>query len=149
MSSHGFLLLHRHGVRYRVGLAVVDSVQEAPDISAVPLAPRGVSGLFVAQGQFVGVIDLGELREVPLPPITPRLMLVARVSGGLVALAADSVESVVIDDIVDTPESSRMCFERQPDGSIQVDLERLVPAVANSQAPDHPAVEPDARSLIE
>lgn len=100
VSARRGLLLRRGGRSYRIEMAGVDSIQESPEIAPVPLAPPGVVGVFVSGGRFVGVVDLAA--DAPDAP-PARLVVLARVGGDLVALAADAVD----EDTGDVPAAER------------------------------------------
>jgi purine-binding chemotaxis protein CheW len=89
----------------------VDRVQEVirhQEMTPVPLAPPGVSGLINLRGQIVTALDLRHrLGLAPRPEGTRPMDVVVRVEEGAVSLLVDE-----IGDVLDVDETA---FERPPE----------------------------------
>ncbi len=81
---------------FAIGVAAVQRVVRAVEISPMPEAPRGVRGVINLQGRIVPVFDLGVRLGQPAREVRASdHLLVARTSWRKVALLVDSVEGVV------------------------------------------------------
>jgi purine-binding chemotaxis protein CheW len=105
---HQFCTFYLDGLMFGVDIEKVQEVIRYLEITAVPLAPRVISGLMNLRGQIVTGIDLR--RRLDLPDRTDGTQPM-----NVVIRSADGAVSLLVDDIGDVVEVTEDSFERPPE----------------------------------
>jgi purine-binding chemotaxis protein CheW len=123
--------------RYALHLAAVERVVRAVEVTPLPGAPGIIMGMISVHGQMIPVVDIGQ--SFGLPPRGLRLddrFILARSGGRLVALAVESVDSIIeiaapemvaIDQLPPCADHLRGVAQVGDDLVLVCDLDRLLP----------------------
>ena len=107
-QTHQFCTFYLDKLMFGVQLEKVQEVIRYLEITAIPLAPRVVSGLMNLRGQIVTGIDLRRRLDMPDRAAEKQPM-------NVVIRSADGAVSLLVDLIGDVVEVSDDSFERPPE----------------------------------
>lgn len=96
---------------YGIDVTKVQEVVKPMPITAVPLAPRYISGLINLRGQVATAIGLRELFELPTKPCEELMNVVCKAHGTLLSFQVDEIGDVIEVDKIDFEETPAIVQE--------------------------------------
>ncbi len=64
-------------------------ITEVSDITAVPLSPMYLKGLFVLRGEVIPILDLTSIFNIEQPPLSDRKIVICEIQRGLLGFICD------------------------------------------------------------